>query len=347
MIAPRKNISEMDEYKPPLEGRRGLLRLDFNENTVGPSPKVLEALKKLNDSDIAAYPEYQRFENKLAAFLGVDKNELLISNATDEAIMVVMQTYIEKGDEIILPVPTFSMFRFYAQIQGAKLTEVLYKRNLNFPTKSVVGNINKKTKLIILCNPNNPTGTLISKADIVKILEKSGNALVLIDEAYYEFSKSTMIDEINKYPNLIILRTFSKSLGMGGLRLGCAVANKNIIKNLSKVRSPYSINTAAIKAAEAAIEDKRYVNWYIREIEKGKKLIYGELKKKKIQTFPTAANFFLAKFDEPRSVQQELKKKGILVRDRSSYPLLKGCIRITIGTKNQMMQLADSLKEIK
>jgi len=346
---PRKNIQEMDNYIPPLEDRRGLLRLDFNENTVGPSPRVLEVLRRLTDADLAAYPEYSRFQKQLASYLDIKEDELLITNATDEAIMVVMQTYIEKGFEIILPVPTFAMFKFYAQISDAKITEVLYKRDLKFPTKNVLDKITNKTKLVILCNPNNPTGTLIERKDIIKIVEKAASkeALVLIDEAYYEFSKQTMIKDINKYNNLIVLRTFSKSIGLGGLRLGCAVANKEIIKDLAKVRSPYSINTAVIKAAEAALSDKAYVDWYVKQIEKGKKLIYEEFKKKKIKIFPTTANFLLAKFKDPLDVQNKLREKGILVRDRSSYPLLKGCVRITIGTKNQMKQLVEAINELK
>jgi histidinol-phosphate aminotransferase len=349
MTEPRKNIQEMDNYIPPLEGRRDSLRLDFNENTVGPSPRVLEVLRKLTDADLAAYPEYSKFQKQLASYLDIKQDELLITNATDEAIMVVMQTYIDKGDEIILPIPTFAMFKFYAQIADANLTEVLYKRDLKFPTKNVLDKINKKTKLVVLCNPNNPTATLIEKKDIIKIVEKaaSKDAIVLIDEAYYEFSKQTMIKYINQYNNLIVIRTFSKSIGLGGLRLGCAVANKEIIKDLAKVRSPYSINTAVIKAAEAALTDKVYIDWYVKEIEKGKKLIYEELKKKNIKAYPTTANFFLAKFKDPVEVQSKLREKGILVRDRSSYPLLKGCVRITIGTKNQMKQLAQAINELK
>src|SRR3989344_4617005 len=122
-MKPRNNVEEMDEYIPPLEGRRGLLRLDFNENTVGPSPKVLESLRNLTDEDVASYPEYSVFKEKLADYIGVNENNLLVTNATDEAINVVMQTYVDKKEEVILPVPTFAMFKFYAQVAGAKISE--------------------------------------------------------------------------------------------------------------------------------------------------------------------------------------------------------------------------------
>ena len=179
MIEPRKAIEEMEPYSPPLESRRGLLRLDFNENTVGCSPKVLEAINNIKEEEIAAYPEYRKFKAKLANSIKVEPKKLMIANATDEAIAVIMQAYIEKGDEIILPIPTFAMFKFYAQLAEAKIKEILYTTNLTFPTKKVLTAINKKTKLVILCNPNNPTGTLIDKKDIIKIIEKLGETPVI------------------------------------------------------------------------------------------------------------------------------------------------------------------------
>lgn len=349
MIKPRKAIEEMDAYNPPLEGRRGMLRLDFNENTIGCSPRVLAAINNIKEEDVAAYPEYKKFKAKLAASIKVKPEQLIVTNATDEAIMVIMQAYIEKGDEVVLPTPTFAMFRFYAQLMEAKIKEVLYTANLTFPTKKVLDTINKKTKLVILCNPNNPTGTLIEKKDIIKIIEKAqkNDVLVLLDEAYYQYSGAEYSELIGKYDNLIIIRTFSKAYGMGGLRLGYAVSNEGIIKNLLKASSPYSVNTVAMAAASAAIGDEYYVKWYVNEVKKAKKIIYEELSKLKIKTFPTAANFLIAKFPKrAKEVEEGLKERGILVRDRSAYPLLNDCLRIGIGTVKQTKQLIDALKEI-
>lgn len=349
MIRPRKAIEEMESYSPPLEGRRGLLRLDFNENTIGCSPLVLEAINNIKEEEIATYPEYKRFKVKLAASIRMKPEQLIVTNATDEAIMVVMQAYVEKGDEIILPVPSFAMFKFYAQIAEAKIKEVFYNTNLTFPAKKVLTAISKKTKIVILCNPNNPTGTLIEKKDIVKIVEKAqkSEALVLLDEAYYQYSGVECLDLINNYDNLVILRTFSKVYGLGGLRLGYAVSNEGIIKNLLKTASPYSVNTAAIVAANVAIEDIDYVKWYTNEVKKAKKIIYEELKKLKLKTYPTAANFLIAKFPKKTDeVEKALRERGILVRNRSQYPLLKDCLRIGIGTAKQAKQLINALKEI-
>jgi len=349
MIKPRKGIDKIEAYNPPLEDRRGLLRLDFNENTVGCSPKVLEAINNIKEEEIASYPEYRKFKDKLANSLRVKPEQLMISNATDEAIMVVMQTYVDRNEEVIIPTPTFAMFRFYAQIAQAKIKEVLYAADLRFPVKKLLNDISKKTKLVILCNPNNPTGSLIEKKEVIKIVEKAqrNEALVLLDEAYYQYSEIECLDLIPRYDNLVIIRTFSKAYGLGGLRLGYAVSNEEIIKNLLKVGSPYSVNTVAIVAASAAIKDDAYIRWYVNEVKVAKKIIYEELKKMRIKTYPTSANFLIAKFPKRADeVEEKLREKGILVRNRSDYPLLSDCLRIGIGTVKQTKELVDALQEI-
>ncbi|MBW2975580.1 histidinol-phosphate transaminase [Candidatus Woesearchaeota archaeon] len=349
MIKPRKAVEEMEAYVPPLEGRRGLLRLDFNENTIGCSPKVLSAVRNITGEEIASYPEYGRFKARLADFLKVKPGQVMITNATDEAIMVLMKAYIDKGDEVILPVPTFAMFKFYAQIREAKITEILYEEDFRFPAKQVLNAINKKTRLVVLCNPNNPTGSLIDRKDIISITEKAleNNSLVLVDEAYYQYSKAECLDLVERYDNLVIIRTFSKAYGMGGLRLGYAVSNKEIIKNLLKVCSPYSVNVVSMAAAKAAMEDTDFVKSYVKEVKRAKKIIYEEMDKLKIKTYPTSANFLIAKFPKrAKEVEEKLREKGILVRNRSSDIMLKDCIRIGIGTVRQTRELVNALKEI-
>lgn len=347
-IKPRKAVLEMDEYRPPIEGRRGLLRLDFNENTIGCSPKVLYAINKIKEEEVASYPEYSKFKTKLALYLKIKKEQLMVSNATDEAIMVIMQTYIDDGDEVIIPVPTFAMFKFYAQLAGARIKEILYNPNLSFPAKKVIDSISKKSKLVVLCNPNNPTGTLIDRKDIIRIIEKAGekDCLVLLDEAYYQYSGAECLDLLPKYDNLIIIRTFSKAYGMGGIRLGYAVASESIMKNLLKAQSPYSVNTIAIAAGSKAIEDQRYVDWYVSEVKKAKEMLYSALDKMKVKTFASAGNFLIAKLPgRAQEIEDKLKAKGILVRNRSNDPLLKDCIRIGVGTIKQTEQLIEALKE--
>ncbi|GAG08939.1 unnamed protein product, partial [marine sediment metagenome] len=265
----------------------------------------------LTDEDLAAYPEYAEFKIKLASYLGIKEGNLLLTNATDEAISVIVQTYINEGDEVLIPVPSFAMFRFYAQVAGAKISEILYKNNLEFPTKKVLNKISKKTKLIVLCNPNNPTGTQIDKKDIIKILEKAKDSIVLVDEAYNQFSKESCTELIDDYENLIVIQTFSKAFGLGGLRLGYILSNDANIKDIGRVLSPYSVNSAAVKSASAALDDKEYIDWYVMQVLKGKKYVLEEFEKLKIKVYTTNANFFLAKFGkETPDIVAKLRQKG-------------------------------------
>lgn len=351
MIEPRKTVIEMDGYNPPTSGREKYLRLDFNENTVGCSPKVIEALKKIKQESLSVYPEYNELRKKLADFLKIKFDQVMPTNATDEAIKTIVETYIEKGeDELILPIPTFAIFKFYAQLNEAIIKEVLYNNDLSFPTGNVLKEINPKTKIIIIANPNNPTGTSVKKEDLIKIVEKAkeNNALVFVDEAYYPFSKESVISLINKFDNLIVSQTFSKAFGMANLRLGYITSNKNNIKNLLKVISPYSVNGIAVKCAFAALDDYNYVKSYAKEVNENKAYLYNELKKLKIKYSKSDANFVLINAgEECKEYYEKLKQRGILVRDRSNDPLLNGRLRVTIGSKEQMQRLVRALGEIK
>ncbi|MBW2980638.1 histidinol-phosphate transaminase [Candidatus Woesearchaeota archaeon] len=347
MILPKKSVQKMKPYNPPLEGRRGLLRLDFNENTVGPSKKVLRALSKASKEEICAYPEYAEFKKKLAKYLQVKPTELALTNATDEAIKLVVDTYMEPNEEIIIPVPTFPMFRFYAEVAGAKISEVPYNKDLTFPTEQVIKKINKNTKIVVLVNPNSPTGTEIPKEDIIKIIKKAKNSIVLLDEAYIQFFKTSYKDLIKKYDNLIIIQTFSKAFGMGGLRLGYAITNEKNARNLLKANSPYSVNTLAVIAASAAIDNQRAVEKYVREVEKAREWFLRWLENYNIQYYPTKANFVLVNLGKRnKEIVRKLRRYGILVRDQSEKALLKNCTRITIGTKKQMKKVLTVMEEL-
>lgn len=346
-IITRKAIREMEAYRPPTEGRKGKLRLDFNENTTGCSPKVMMALRKISPECVSVYPEYGDFLEELAFYLNVKPSEVLLTNGSDEAIELVMKTYLEKGDEVIIPVPTFAMFRFYASLMGAKSREIPYNRDLSFPLRRVIKSISKKTKMVVLVNPNNPTGTTIPKKGVAEIAKKAKNAVVLIDEAYCQFYKKSSKGLVNAYNNVIITQTFSKAFGLAGLRLGCILSNADMIRQMQKIKSPYNVNALAVVAGSAALKDLAYVQGYANEVGKAKKLLIACLKKLNIKFYRSDANFMLAYFGEQaRYVEEKLREKGILVRNRSSDLLLNGCIRISIGTRKQMRVFIKNLKEI-
>jgi len=350
MIKPRKAIEKLEAYNPPIENRGNSLRMDFNENTVGPSPKVVEAIKNISRDYVSCYPEYNAFKKKLAKYLRVKESQVIPTNASDDGIKVIMDTYIEEGDEIIIPEPTFPMFRIYAGIADAKIISMLYNEDLSFPTAKVLSAINDKTKIIVVVNPNNPTGTPVKRADIIKILEKSKsakNSIVLLDEAYHHFTKETGIDLIGKYENLIVVQTFSKVFGLAGLRIGYIISSEQNIRNIKKACSPYSVNSIAVLAASAALDDENYIEWYVSEVEKSRELLYQELKKLGIKAYPSSANFILAYFgNKSKEIMDKLKQDGILIRDRSSDKMLNGCIRISLGTVEQTKKFLGHLKTV-
>ncbi len=348
-IKPREEVLKMPKYDPPLEGRRGKLRLDFNENPIGCSPKVIEMLKSLTREDIAIYPEYNKINEKIANYFNVSQNEFLLTNGTDEGIKLIIDTYISPQDEMLLPVPIFSMFEIYASIIGCQISKILYNPDLSFPTNNLLKAISARTKIIILANPNNPTGTDINENDILKILKITNKKgiVVLLDEAYYDFYGETFLPSINKYMNLIITRTFSKAYGLAGLRLGIVFSNSQNIKFLRRVLSPYSVNIIAVMAAMVALDDEEYIKKFSNMIKINRNIVKRELEKLDLKVYPSHTNFLITDFGNAcEYVEKELKKRGILVRNRSNYPLLKNCLRIGIGTEDQCEKLLQAIKDI-
>lgn len=337
----------MAPYSPPTGGRLGKLRLDFNENTVGASPRVVEALSKyLSEERLAVYPEYAAVKRELAAFFGVDADDFILTNGTDEAIQVLIHTYVNDGDEVITLHPSYAMYRFYAELAGAEVHDVPYRREkLAFPLEELLDAITQETRAVLLSNPNNPTGTGTSRASLERILERATNAAVLIDEAYYEFSGVTAVGLINDYPNLFISRTFSKVYGMAALRLGCLFSQNGNVEFLHKAQSPYSVNSVAAVAARAAIQDRGYVEKYVTEALAARELLYAGLEQLGIPYYESQANFVLFEAgDRAIPVRDALRTRGVLVRDRSYE--IAGCVRVTVGTREQIRVFLKELAEI-
>ncbi len=347
VLQPREAVLQMAPYSPPTGGRAGKLRLDFNENTVGASPRVIEYLREhLTAAGLSVYPEYGATKQELAEFFGVEPDDFILSNGTDEAIQVLINTYVDDGDEVLLLQPSYAMYRFYAEVAGASIREIRYRaQKLAFPLDELIEAIRPSTRAILIANPNNPTGTGTSRAGIERILEKASGAAVLIDEAYYEFCGITALPLLNDYPNLFVSRTFSKVYGMASMRLGCLFSQSGNVEFLHKAQSPYSVNTVATLAARAAIQDKTYVEKYVTEVLAAKELLYVGLEKLAIPYYESKANFVLFEAGE-RSipVRDELRRRGVLVRDRSYE--LPGCVRVTIGTRDQIRRFLAELEEI-
>jgi histidinol-phosphate aminotransferase len=337
----------MAPYSPPSAGRANKLRLDFNENTVGCSPRVIEFLsKELCEQQLSIYPEYTRVKPALAAFFKVGPEELLLTNGTDEAIQVLINTYVDDDDEVIILRPSYAMYRFYAEVAGASVKEVDYiPGTLAFPLDELLDAITPTTRAILISNPNNPTGTATDVASIRQILDRAPQAAVLIDEAYYEFCGITALPLIGEYPNLFVSRTFSKVYGMAAMRIGCLFSQEGNVQYLHKAQSPYSVNMLAALAAEAAVEDTEYVANYVKEALAARELLSAGLAKMGIGHAASSANFILGYFgDRAIEVRDALRDKAILVRDRSYE--IPGGVRITAGTREQAQAVLDELERI-
>jgi histidinol-phosphate aminotransferase len=346
-IRPREAVRKMAPYSPPTAGRSGKLRLDFNENTVGCSPKVVEFLKQRLDSPaLSVYPEYGEAKSAIADFFRVSPGQFVFTNGTDEAIQILINTYVDDGQEVLLLRPAYAMYRFYAQVAGAAIREIDYEGpNLDFPLAAVLDAVTPATRAVLISNPNNPTGTGLPVAAIERILKRARKAAVFIDEAYFEFTGVTALGLIEHEPNLFVSRTFSKVYGMAAMRLGCLFSQPANIAYLHKAQSPYSVISLAVLAAQAAIRDTAYIADYVAEVLAARELLCVGLEKLKIPYVPSSANFVLIRAGQRAiEIRDFLFDRGILVRDRSYE--VPGCIRITVGTRAQMRLLLSNLEEI-
>jgi len=345
MLEARAAVRSLKEYHPPLGGRVGL-RLDFNENTVGCSPRVLECLRRLEFDELARYPERESVERQVASHLGVDPAGLLLTNGVDEAIHLICETYLEPGDEVLIVVPTFSMYEIYAAATGAQVITIPAGPEFRYPSDAVLALATARTRLIAIANPNNPTGTVVPRADLLRTLRAVPDAAVLVDEAYFDFYGESLLAEVAKFPNLFVARTFSKAYGLAGLRIGVLVGNAAQMAMVRRVGSPYNVNAVALACLPEALSDQDYIRQYVAEVRQGRELLEEELRSLKLRFWPSQANFVLVRIGERHTAFVDaMRDRGILVRDRSGDSGCDGCVRISVGSNAQTKQLIPALRE--
>ncbi len=344
---PRAVVKAMKEYHPPLGNRDGL-RLDFNENTLACSPRVREALQAVTAGDLTRYPERGPVEALVARHLGLPPEQALLTNGVDEAIHVLCQAFLDPGDEMLLPVPTYSMYEVYASAAGASIVPVQAARaDFAFPYERVLAAIGPRTRLIALANPNSPTGSTLRREQILTIAAQAPQAIVLADEAYFHFHGETVLDCVGSpdYPNLLVARTFSKAYGLAGLRLGLLAADPGTMHWLRRVISPYSVNALALACLPPALADEAYLDWYAGEVKAARSELYAICDELGVRTWPSEANFVLLEIGPlHREFTQAMHARGVLVRDRSLDPGCDGCVRLTVGTREQMRGARDALR---
>jgi histidinol-phosphate aminotransferase len=343
--APRVRVQAMKEYHPPLGCRDGL-RLDFNENTLACSPRVREVLGRLSTGDLTRYPEREPVEAIVAAHLGLSPAQVALTNGVDEAIHVLFETFLEREDELLLPVPTYTMYEVYASATDARVVTVQAADDLQFPFERLLAALTPNTKIIAIANPNSPSGSVATRAQIVEFTRRAPNAIVFVDEAYFHFHGETVIDLVGVIPNLVVARTFSKAYGLAGLRLGLLAGPGEIMRWVRRVLSPYSVNSLALACLAPALDDAPYLDWYTSEVLAARAEFETALDAAGVRRWPSQANFVLVEIG-PRHAEfvRRMRGAGVLVRDRSSDPGCDGRVRITIGTRLQMQHAIPALNE--
>ncbi len=340
---PRARVRAMKEYHPPLGSRDGL-RLDFNENTVACSPAVSKVLGSISAGELTRYPERESVEAIVAAHLGLASEHLALTNGVDEAIHVLFEAFLDEGDELLLPVPTYTMYEIYASATDARVVTVQAGDALQFPFEKLTASITPRTKIIAIANPNSPSGTIAAREQILELARLAPQAVILVDEAYFHFCGETVMDLIGTLPNLIVARTFSKAYGLAGLRVGLLAGPVDLMHWIRRVLSPYSVNSVALACLPAALDDKAYLNWYAGEVLAARTEFEQALSAADVRYWPSRANFILVDIG-PRHKEfvHHMLAQGVLVRDRSNDPGCDGRVRITVGTREQMRKAVTAL----
>ena len=330
------------------------LRLHLNENTAGCSPRVLAALQAVTREQAAYYPDYERATAVCAARLGVTPEELVLTNGLDEGILGVamsaLRTRRDRGaTEAIVPEPAFDVYASASDAAGGQVVHVGPEPDLAFPLEGVLAAVSPRTAVVFVTSPNNPTGVPIARDAILQVAERARDALVLVDEAYADFGGTTLIGDkaLAGLPNVIVGRTFAKAYGLAGIRVGALIGRPAEIDVLRRVLLPYSVNTYAVAALQAAFEDVEYYDWYRGEVEQSRRILSDALQRLGVKFWPSAANFVLANFgDRSTAVLTGLAERGIVVRDRSRDPGCAGCLRITAGIVSHTRACVAALEEV-
>lgn len=347
------SVQTMSSYAPPAADRRAEFNgtlLDFNERTTPlPAAVVDELLVQLKKLPWQVYPEdCSNAQQALAEYCGVAAEQLLLTNGSDQAIDLIFRTFSQPRATVVIPKPSFTMFWQATDLLEQRVLSPQYHDDLSFPLQEVLALVDEQPQLVVLCTPNNPTGTSLRVAEIEQVVQTFPGSLVYVDEAYVEFAGETAVPLLARYPNLVISRTFSKAFGLASLRIGYILASAEHIAELNKVRKPYDVNAVAYIAVAAALKYQSAAQSYINEVtQQAKPFMEKFFTDNNIEFFSSAANFLLFKPKpaadgsqrDVNTVAQQLAAAGFAVRPRSGAPI-DGTIRLTIGTKTQMEEFA-------
>ena len=346
MIKPKKNIQDLTGYTVPSVIKDCVLKLDSNENIYGASPRVYEAIKNMGQKEISFYPAYGELRKKIAEFNRFEIGNIKVTDGADEALSGIIQAYLGEGDYFLTLKPSFEMPVIYAKIAGGQVVEAEYEANFVFPMDTVDAYLSDdRVKVVYFATPNNPTGTVITPEILSKILAKSRNKVVILDETYANFYGESFKGVVRKYNNVFIVRSFSKDFGLAGLRLGYVISAEENIKVLDKVVSPYSVNAAAVVAGIAALNDFKYFIDIKNEVSRSKIKLTKLFTSLGCKVYPSEANFILVNCGQKYDYLCELfERNNISVKKFKDNELLENHIRITIPPENKLNLIEDAVK---
>ena len=361
----RPEVESLQAYSAPLEGRRGLLRLDFNENTLGPSPRVIEAIRAIPADHIAIYPEYDGLREAVIANLQTQQctlaqssaraqsnepasglvqsltpDQIGLFNGVDAAIHAICHAYGDRGETLLTTSPTFGYYTPCAQMQGMAIEAIPYGLpDFAFPLEPIRAALARAPKLLLLCNPNNPTGTRLAPELILELAAAAPQTLVVVDELYEAFTGDSMLPlaDFARTPNLVVLRSLAKTAGLAGLRMGFAIGAAAVIDRIGRVTGPYDINSVAVTAAHAALADQAYTDAYVAQVIEARSWLVAQLEAAGVRHHCAGGNYLLIWPQRPAAeVEAGLRQAGVLVRSMAGKPLIDGTLRVSIGTLEQM-----------
>jgi histidinol-phosphate aminotransferase len=356
MRLPKSNKIIAEKYTVGLsqfKGKATKIKLSANESALGPSPKAIKEYLKLS-RNFKRYPDSEgiSLRKSIAKKFKLDPNRIILGSGSDQILELICKAFLRKGDEVVVPKYSFLIYRLYSQINGAK---VLYSKEKNFTISvdEILKMVTKKTKIVFLANPNNPTSTYVDKKRLLFLRKKlRSNILLVVDDAYFEYVKqkdySSGLQLFSNFKNVIVTRTFSKIYGLAGLRVGWGYGSKEIINSLNQFKPPFNINSPALTAAEAAIKDNAWLNKEIKHVKKWNDKFYKEFKKLNIETNKSFTNFLLINFNKIKKNSSRIFKllagAGILVRKMDNYGI-KNSLRVTIGKNDENKKLILKLKK--
>ncbi|MFQ3620784.1 MAG: histidinol-phosphate transaminase [Spirochaetales bacterium] len=346
----RKSLSTIVPYSPG-KLKEGAIKLASNENPLGPSPKAIKRLQAMA-SQVYLYPDAGavKLRDALASRLGVERENLIVGNGSDEVLCLITGAYIEEGDVAVTSEHTFSEYTFATVLFGGQMRYAPMQQG-RFDLEAILNRVDGRTKIIFLCNPNNPTGTSFGEQEFLKFMERvPKEVLVVSDEAYREYVDRqdfpNTIRHLAQYPNLVVLRTFSKIYGLAGLRVGYGVGAQETISDFFKTKTPFNVNLLAQEAALAALEDEEFVQNSITSNQEGKEFLYKEFERLGLFYYPTDANFICVQVKrDSMEVFQKVMDLGVTIRPLRSFQL-NDWIRVTIGTEEQNRTFIACLEKV-